>query len=140
MAQQLDELQLRNIGRGLNMYNSFSKIAGTVNHNEGFNRINQSLNVIFSTLFSEAPMLPILGSNISHILFEPSDDLLVEMIDLYVREAIDNLEPRIRVDNIVVVPDDHYVDITTHYVLTNINIAGFFDYRLTRDSRGDFIE
>ncbi|AMM44852.1 sheath initiation protein [Bacillus phage SP-15] len=138
--RELDELQLRNIGKGLDLTSLFSTITGKVNYNQGFDRINQSLFIIFGTLFSEAPMLPILGSNLSHLLFEPSDDILEELVELYLREAIENLEPRIAVSRIVVNTDDHYVYITVEYILTNANIAGQFDYRLTRQTRGDYIE
>lgn len=140
MVRELDELQVRNIGLGMDLSNLFSNITGKVNYNKGFDRINQSLYIIFNTLFSEAPMLPILGSNLNHLLFEPSDMVLEELVELYMREAIENLEPRIAISKITVKAEDHYVSIEIIYLLTNVNIAGQFDYRLTRKTRGDFIE
>lgn len=125
------------IGRGMNLGSVFSKISGRVEYNEGTDRINQSLKIIMDTNNGEVAMLPILGSGISEMLFEPADEILKDKMELFVRTAVENLEPRIVMQDVVIDVVENYVYITVNYILSGTNMSGKFDYTITRQAGGE---
>jgi len=125
------------IGKGMNLSNIFSSLSGKVEVNEGTDRVNQSLSVIFETSNGEVAMLPIVGSGVAEMLFEPADGILKDKLELYIRSAIELNEPRINVQDIVIDVVDNDVYVTINYVLTGTNMKGVFDYNVTTQNRGD---
>lgn len=115
----------------------FSGVSGKVEINGGVDRINQSLAMIFETFVGEVAMLPIVGSDLASMLFEPSDDFLKDKVQITIMDALDRLEPRIRVDSVVVTTEDNYVFVKVNYHLTGTNMAGIFDYSITKSGKGD---
>ena len=67
-------------------------------------------------------MLPILGSNVHYALFEPADEVLEDLLELYLSEAIEKLELRIQASSISVEIDEHMVAVSVRYVLTGTNM------------------
>ena len=133
----LSVIEKDRIGKGMNLGNIFSSLSGKVEVNEGTDRVNQSLSVIFETSNGEVAMLPIVGSGVAEMLFEPADGILKDKLELYIRSAIELNEPRINVQDIVIDVVDNDVYVTINYVLTGTNMKGVFDYNVTTQNRGD---
>jgi hypothetical protein len=125
------------IGKGLNLNNVFSSISGRIEFNEGKDRINQSIRVILETRNGEVAMLPVVGSGISELLFEPADDILKNKLEIYIRSALETLEPRIILQNVVVDVVENHIYITVDYVMSGTNMKGKFNYAITRQAGGE---
>ena len=139
---QLDSLQIANIGIGLLGDSPFSSTSGKTNTNIGFDRINQSLRCIIRTVLEEVPMLPILGSNISNLIFEPIDEILEDTLEISLRERLSLLEPRIKIRDIVISKDnrdENEIGVYIEYQLTNTNIVGVFRDSIVTGNGGDII-
>lgn len=139
---QLDDTQLAGIGKGLLFDNPFSSTSGRTNTNVGFDRINQSLDIIFSTVLKEVPMLPILGSTLDSFLFETIDGILDEYLELAINDAITKLEPRIVLlaTNIShEEKDNNKIIITLEYRLTKTNICNQFRKEIVTNNGGDVL-
>jgi phage baseplate assembly protein W len=133
----LTDLEVNRIGKGINLLGVFSEITGKISLNEGSARVNQSLEIISSTARGEVAMLPAIGSGLETLLFEPSDPTLTRSIELFLTESFNNLEPRIGIQNIDVMPYENNVFVKVNYYLKGSNIAGSFDYTITKQARGD---
>ena len=139
---QLDELQITNIGVGLYGDSPFSQTTGKLNTNIGFDRINQSFKVILRTVTGEVPMLPILGSYLSNLLFETGDEILDESLELAITTAIGTLEPRVRILTTTISHDEidmNKICITIEYQLTNTNIVYVFRDTIITGNGGDVL-
>lgn len=133
----LSSLEITRIGKGMKVTKIFSDVSGKVETNDGTDRINQSLSILFETYNGEVAMLPIVGSGVYEMLFEPADDVLKDKLELFIRDAIEKLEPRISLQDVVIDIVDNHVYVTVDYILTGTNIAGSFDYEVTRQNGGD---
>ncbi len=133
----LDKSQIANIGKGLSFYNVFSSVTGGTNFNEGIERIKQSVEMIFSIVVEEMPILLLLGSDMPRKLFEPSDERLHNSLEVRLGETLTYLEPRVRIVKIEVSGDEDIVYIKLNGVLKNSNITFSFDYELTQGSQAD---
>lgn len=131
--------EVRSVGRGMRKDKIFSSATGRTNYSDGETRVKQSLEIIFSTFFNEVPMIPVLGSDIPYLVFEPLDESTRDEAEMYVTEAINKLEPRIQLNQISIVVDEelHQMHITGDYKYTNTNIEGEFDYSLDFERGGD---
>ena len=67
---------------------------------------------------------PILGSQVSSLLFENIDKLTASAIADEIRITIDNFEPRVELTNIDVVPDydNGEFNVTIHYTIVGIDV------------------
>jgi hypothetical protein len=133
----LSDIEKSRIGKGMKLGGIFSEVSGKIDTNDGTERVNQSLEIILGTSNGEVAMLPIVGSGLAQLIFEPADNILKDKLELYVRDAIEKLEPRIGIQDIIVDVVENHVFITVDYVLTGTNILGQFNYELTRQGRGD---
>lgn len=139
---RLDDIQIANIGIGLYGDSPFSVISGATNTIIGFDRINQSFEIILGTVLGEVPMLPILGSNVPYLLFEQADEIMGDTLELYVTEALNKLEPRVRIMSTNVSfeeRDQNKVGITVEYRLTNTNIVRVFRTTIVTENGGDVL-
>jgi phage baseplate assembly protein W len=69
------------------------------------NAIIASVKNILYTNYNERPFNPTFGSNIKSILFEPIDLITAIDLDTEIRLALNNYEPRIRIDALQCNPD-----------------------------------
>ena len=67
--------------------------------------VKQSVKNLVLTDQGERPFIPLLGSNIRALLFEPVDDFTAFDIDEQVRQTIKNHEPRVRVLDVDVIAE-----------------------------------
>lgn len=106
-----------------------------VNDGEGYNydliSIKTAIRNILSTPKGSMPGLPLYGSNIYKLIFEPSDHILKSRIEQEIKDVLFEWEPRISVVSIDIYmyddsPNNLYVDI--NYIL---NIPGASDVHTT---------
>lgn len=71
--------------------------------------INQSIYIILSTPKGTRFMLPEFGSRSTEILFEPNDEVLYDLLTLFISEALEEWEKRIKVLKVVCTSDSETV-------------------------------
>ena len=64
------------------------------------NAIARSVRNLVLTLPGERPFAPVLGSNVSNLLFENFDELTASAIKSEIRTTLDNYEPRIELNSV----------------------------------------
>jgi uncharacterized protein len=87
--------------------------------------IKQSLRVILSTASGERFMNPKFGCELSFLMFDSIDSILINRIKDCVSTAILNYEPRITLDALIIDVDNAYegrVDIQIEYTIRKINV------------------
>lgn len=97
------------IGTGMKMSKPFNPNTGGVIENTGSDRLHQSIFYILSTIPGERFFLPEFGSKLYLLLFEPNDYILKDLIQVYVKEALDRWEPRITVLSVEAQEEDNNV-------------------------------
>lgn len=70
-----------------------------------FEAVRRSIRNLIMTDKYERILDPKIGSNIRHILFEPMDGSTTAVLQSYIRETINNYEPRALLQDVVVTPD-----------------------------------
>jgi phage baseplate assembly protein W len=64
-----------------------------------------SVRNLLLTNFYERPFQPDLGSNLNAILFEPATGLTAGILELEIRNVINNYEPRVQINELIVSPN-----------------------------------
>lgn len=132
---QVSDYQLNLIGTGLRAPDSFNTVNGKVRYNTGVERINQSINHILGTRLGERFFVPEFGCRIYELIFEPNDDILRDLLIIYIKEALTRWEPRIKVLEVdpVVIEGGNEVPIHITYNLINTNITYNYVYPFNRE-------
>jgi phage baseplate assembly protein W len=76
------------------------------------------------TLPGERPFAPVLGSNVSNLLFENFDELTASAIKSEIRTTLDNYEPRIELNSVKCEAnyDNHEYNVTISYYIVGIDV------------------
>lgn len=85
-----------------------------------FEAVRRSVRNLIMTNKYERILDPRIGSNIMHILFEPMDGSTTAVLQSYIRETINNYEPRALLQDVVVTPD---YDNQVYYVSINFAVT-----------------
>lgn len=103
----------------------------------GKNSVRQSVKNLILTDYYERLFLPVLGSGIKSLLFEPLDFITERRMEDMIRTTLENFEPRISIVNIDVKVnfDETGYDIKIVYVIINTDEKETFTTFLER-SRG----
>ena len=80
-----------------------------------------SVRNLLLTRFYERPFNPTLGSNITQLLFEPVDFVTASILSKEIQTTIQNYEPRVSVNEIIVTPDNENqrYDVTLKFFIVN---------------------
>lgn len=78
---------------------------GRIQWSEGEQNIREAIYVILMTRLNERINLPLFGSNLGTVLFEPNTVETRHLIGNEISEALARWEPRIVVESVVVDPD-----------------------------------
>lgn len=70
-----------------------------------FNDVSRSVKSLILTNKYERLLNPRIGSNIRNLLFEPMDGSTAAVLQSYIRETIENYEPRALLQDVAVIPD-----------------------------------
>ncbi len=91
------------IGRGWN-FPAHIGGRGQVDMADGDSKIRQSIRIILNTAPGERVMRPEFGCRIHEVLFWPANASTAAVVERYVEEALGRWEPRIRVQDVRVMP------------------------------------
>ena len=94
--------QSRNIYRDFDLNFLPHPLTGDVGVKVDAIAVKQSLRTLVLTNFYERPFQPTVGSNITQLLFEPADPIVIGDLRQAIGEVITNYEPRVSVKTIVV--------------------------------------
>ena len=86
--------------------------------------IARSVRNLVLTIQGERPFQPVLGTGVSRLLFENMDKLTASAIRSEVRTTIENYEPRVEINEIIVEPDPegNAMDVTLQYFIIGIDV------------------
>lgn len=139
------------LGKGAKYPFSFDTISGGVKKasSENYNpasptltdkdlaKINGSLHLIFSTMLGSRFFNPEFGSNIQKLVFEPNDDIFADTLRVYISDAINKWEKRIKILSIDIVTtnkdiDNHTARVNIKYLIISSQTVGNFIYPFVR--------
>ena len=86
--------------------------------------IARSVRNLVLTIQGERPFQPVLGTGVSRLLFENMDKLTASAIRSELRTTIENYEPRVEINEIIVEPDfeRNAMDVTLQYFIIGIDV------------------
>jgi len=98
------------------------------------NAVKQSVKLLVLTMFGERLFQNDVGSPIFGLLFEPLDMITSELIKTSILQVLDNNEPRIIVNELVVTPnyDQNSYAIALYFTIVNIPLPINFSFSLAR--------
>ena len=88
------------------------------------NAIARSVRNLVLTIQGERPFQPVLGTGVSKLLFENMDRLTASAIRSEIRSTIENFEPRVEINEILVEPDfeGNAFNVTLQYFIIGIDV------------------
>lgn len=93
------------IGSGWSFPPAFDQKSASVTMSSGIRDIEESLRIIFTTLFGERIMNPLFGCALEDSVFEAMNTSRISYLENQIRTAIIYHEPRIDADQVAVEPD-----------------------------------
>jgi phage baseplate assembly protein W len=98
------------------------------------NSVKQSVKTLVLTQFGEKPFQPNVGSPVYGLLFEPDDEITVELVKQSIIQTITNEEPRCVLNNVNVSsdPDNNAFNVTISYTVVGIALPASFTFVLQR--------
>ena len=86
--------------------------------------IARSVRNLVLTGQGERPFQPVLGTGVSRLLFENMDKLTASTIRSELRTTIENYEPRVEINEIIVEPnpEGNAMDVTLQYFIIGIDV------------------
>jgi len=86
--------------------------------------IARSVRNLVLTAQGERPFQPVLGTGVSRLLFENMDKLTASAIRSEIRTTIENYEPRVEINEIIVEPDfeRNAMNVTLQYFIIGIDV------------------
>ena len=86
--------------------------------------IARSVRNLVLTLQGERPFQPVLGTGVSRLLFENMDKLTASAIRSEIRTTIENYEPRVEINEIIVEADfeRNAFDVTLQYFIIGMDV------------------
>ena len=86
--------------------------------------IARSVRNLVLTAQGERPFQPVLGTGVSRLLFENMDKLTASAIRSELRTTIENNEPRVEINEIIVEPnpEGNAMDVTLQYFIIGIDV------------------
>ena len=88
------------------------------------NAIARSVRNLILTTQGERPFQPVLGSNVNNLLFDNMDKLTASALKDEIRNTIENYEPRVEIEEIIVDPnfDNNEFNVTIQYYIVGIDV------------------
>ena len=88
------------------------------------NAIARSVRNLILTTQGERPFQPVLGSNVNNLLFDNMDKLTAAALKDEIRNTIENYEPRVELEDIIVDPnfENNEFNVTVQYYIVGIDV------------------
>jgi len=118
------------LGTGWNFPPAFSSSTKTTKTVSGIEDINQSLQILFSTAFGERVKREDFGSGMERFVFEPTSTNELATLKNMVEKAILLNESRIKLDDVILIPDiyEGLITIRIEYTVRTTNSRTNFVY------------
>ena len=86
--------------------------------------IARSVRNLVLTIQGERPFQPVLGTGVNNLLFDNMDKLTASAIRSELRTTIENYEPRVEINEIIVEPDfeRNAMDVTLQYFIIGMDV------------------
>ena len=86
--------------------------------------IARSVRNLILTIQGERPFQPVLGSNVSNLLFDNMDKLTAAALKNEITTTIENYEPRVELNDVIVDPnyDNNEFNVTVQYYIVGIDV------------------
>ena len=86
--------------------------------------IARSVRNLVLTIQGERPFQPVLGTGVNNLLFDNMDKLTASAIRSELRTTIENYEPRVEINEIIVEPnpEGNAMDVTLQYFIIGIDV------------------
>ena len=130
---------IRAIGIGPSFPFAFSGQGATttVAESNGLDKINQSIHIILTTRPGERIMNPEFGSRLPDLVFEPNDQILQTLLNIYTADALRRWEARIRLTAVTFPTTDSDIEngivrLRIVYVVRQTNTPGSFVFPFQR--------
>jgi len=96
--------------------------------------VKQGVKNLLMTNFGEKPFNPFYGANLQSLLFDLADDGIESSIDLAIRTAVENYEPRalIRKIKVKALPDYNSVSVYVEFLIVNTEEVVSFETTISR--------
>lgn len=118
---ELSKKSVSRIYKDIDMSFALNPVTKDIGRKYDVNAVKQALKNLLLTPYYTKPFTPNYGSPIYGLLFEPMDRDTASLIASLVEEAINNFEPRCRVDEIIVFPD---FDENEYKIQINFHVIG----------------
>lgn len=110
---------------------------GALRYVDGDAGVAQSLRLLLRTVAGERVMRPEFGTRAPELVFAPGSETNLRLLELTVTDAIEDHEPRVRVESVRVAPDQQAperIDIEVTYTVrrTNTRDSIVYPYYLAR--------
>ena len=88
------------------------------------NAIARSIRNLIMTVPGERPFNPVLGSQVTNLLFENLDKLTASTIKSEIINTVTNFEPRVRLNEVIVKaqPNNNQFDVQIQYYIIGIDV------------------
>lgn len=118
------------LGSGWGFPPTFNKTTRSVDMLAGEDDIRSSLEILLSTHVGERVMQPKYGCNLDRLIFEPVDTTLQAYIKDLIKTAILYFEPRIILNDVVLIPRqmEGRIDIDILYTVATTNTRNNYVY------------
>ena len=120
------------LGQGLKFPFQFHRRSGGARISTATSReqehIHESIRQILGTRRGERFLLPEFGSRLHELLFEGNDAILQGLLRHEVIDALTRWEPRIVIEQVIMVPDGHAIQVNIHYRLIASQVPGNLVY------------
>ncbi len=90
--------------------------------------IQQSIYVILSTPIGERFMNPAFGSRVEEMIFEQNDEILKSMLRLFISDALEKWEKRIKFVDVKFEQDDSLINCLISYRILSVNEIDSYVY------------
>ncbi len=97
---------------------------GGVTTTSGREKVSQNLRVILGTRSGERPMARAFGTRIASLVHNPNDDVLADVLEKQVQQALMQWEPRVLVTRTRIEQNEGEAVLRIDYVHTQERIAG----------------
>ena len=116
------------LGCGMSVNHTFDNMKTVSIH--GNDKVYESIYTILSTRKGERFFEPEFGSDLYLALFEQNDLVAADLIEMYIRDALEAWEPRIEVTGVQVgfEGDDNIVPVTINFRYTESNLSDSYIY------------
>lgn len=94
--------------------------------------VSQSITIILNTPIGSRFMLPEYGSRLRELIFEPNDEVLIDLMKVFIYEALSMWEKRARFTNVTFEAGEDIIYCTIYYRVLASNEVESFVYPFYR--------